>query len=306
MGAKFGKGAEALNNLAEKVDNTISECSQPTAETAKEQLTTVRTLASEGQNATRFLEDYNILSTVENLEAAKNLLSNDMTIFKEWMRFKYMENGEAPELPDFTECMDNKETMQAAYKKFTDEAGQLKSKMMQDPVMTKQDTKSIKKMHVGIRFMHRLCKREFYQIPVDTGTDIVNMNVTILEKGEEQAKVLVDIPTMNLGKISCEATIQDNKLKCFISSDTKEGTQALKDRQMNLFATLAQNHIEIGSIYYGTEEVRPDTYSYQTDGIYKDAQGSEEIQTTDNSRLYRIAKSLVVHVRNADEDMLTY
>ena len=306
MGAKLGKGAEALNNLAEKVDNTISECSQPTAETAKEQLTTVRTLASEGQNATRFLEDYNILSTVENLEAAKNLLSNDMTIFKEWKRFKYMENGEEPELPDFTECMDDKETMQAAYKKFADEAGQLKSKMMQDPVMTRQDTKSIKKMHVGIRFMHRLCKREFYQIPVDTGTDIVNMNVTILEKGEEKAKVLVDIPTMNLGKISCEATIQDNKLKCFISSDTKDGTQALKDRQMNLFATLAQNHIEIGSIYYGTEEVTPDTYSYQTEGIYKDAQGSEEVQTTDNSKLYRIAKSLVVHVRNADEDMVAY
>ena len=171
--------------------------------------------------------------------------------------------------------------------------------------MTKQDTKSIKKMHVGVRFMHRLCKREYYQIPVDTGTEILNMNVTILEKGEEKAKVLAEIPTLNLGKISCEATIQDNKLKCFISSDTKEGTQALKDRQMNLFATLAQNHIEIGSIYYGTEEVRPDTYSYQTEGIYKDAQGSEE-KESDNSRLYRIAKSLVVHVRNADADVAMY
>ena len=305
MGAKLGKGAEALNNLAEKVDNTISECSTPTAESAREQLTTVRTLASEGQNATRFLEDYNILSTMENLEAAKNLLANDMTIFKEWKRFKFMESGEEPELPDFTEFMDDKETMQKAYKKFVDEAGELKAKMMQDPVMTKQDNKSIKKMHVGVRFMHRLCKREYYQIPVDTGTDIFNMNVTILEKGEEKAKVLAEIPTLNLGKISCEATIQDNKLKCFISSDTKEGTQALKDRQMNLFATLAQNHIEIGSIYYGTEEVRPDTYSYQTEGIYKDAQGSEENET-DNSKLYRIAKSLVVHVRNADADATMY
>lgn len=305
MGAKLGKGAEALNNLAEKVDNTISECSTPTAESAREQLTTVRTLASEGQNATRFLEDYNILSTMENLEAAKNLLANDMTIFKEWKRFKFMESGEEPELPDFTEFMNDKETMQKAYKKFVDEAGELKAKMMQDPVMTKQDNKSIKKMHVGVRFMHRLCKREYYQIPVDTGTDIFNMNVTILEKGEEKAKVLAEIPTLNLGKISCEATIQDNKLKCFISSDTKEGTQALKDRQMNLFATLAQNHIEIGSIYYGTEEVRPDTYSYQTEGIYKDAQGSEENET-DNSKLYRIAKSLVVHVRNADADAAMY
>lgn len=292
----------SLNKSVEKADNIIRECSMPTTETAKEELETVRVLAGEGQNATRFLEDYSILPTVENLEAAKNLLAGDMTIFKEWKRFKFMETGEEPELPDFTECMDDKETMQAAYKKFTDEAGSLKTKLMQDKVLEKQDTKSIKKMHVGVRFMHRLCKREYYQIPVDTGTDIVNMNVTILERGEEKAKVLAEIPTQNLGKISCEATIQDNKLKCFISSDTKEGTQALKDRQMNLFATLAQNHIEIGSLYYGTEEVTPDTYSYQTEGIYKDAQGSDGLQTTDNSRLYRIAKALVVHVRNADAD----
>ena len=301
--AKLGKGAEALNNLAEKVDNTISECSQDTGELAKEQLTTVRTLATEGQNATRFLEDFNILSTVENLEAAKNLLANDMTIFKEWKRFKFMESGEEPQLPDFVEFMDDKKTMQAAYQQFMKETGDLKAKMMDDPVMTRQDTKSIKKMNVGIRFMNRLSKREYYQIPVDTGMDIVNMNVTILEKGEERAKVMVEIPTMNLGKISAEATIQDNKLKCFISSDTKEGMQALKDRQMNLFATLAQNHIEIGSIFYGTEEVRPDTYAYQTEGAYKNAPEGEAVQTSDNSKLYRIAKSLVVHVRNADMAM---
>ena len=304
MGAKLGKGAEALNNLAEKVDKTISECSSDTSEVVKEQLTTVRTLATEGQNATRFLEDYNILTTMENLEAAKNLLANDMTIFKEWKKFKLMETGEEPVLPDFVECMEDKETMQKAYQTFMNETGEMKTNLTKDSILSKQDTKSIKKMNVGIRFMNRLSKREYYQIPVDTGNDIVNMNVTILQKGEERAKVMAEIPTLNLGKISCEATIQDNKLKCFITSDTREGTQALKDRQMNLFATLAQNRIEIGSIYYGTEEVTPATYSYQTEGIYKDAQGSEETEQTDSSKLYRIAKSLVVHVRNADEDML--
>jgi len=175
--------------------------------------------------------------------------------------------------------------------------------MQHDMAMSKPDVKSIKKMDIGIRFMNRLSKREFYQIPVDTGNDIVNMNVTILQKGEERAKVMAEIPTLHLGKISCEATIQDNKLKCFITSDTREGTQALKDRQLNLLGILAQNQIQVGSIYYGTEEVSVDTYSYQTEGIYKDAQGSEETPETDSSRLYRIAKSLVVHVRNADADV---
>lgn len=301
--AKAGKNAEIVNKLAEQVDNTINELSTDTSEVAKEQLTTVRGLAANGQNATRFLEDYNILTTVENVEAAKNLLASDMTIFKDWKRFKLMDSGEEPILPDFTEFMEDKETMQAAYQSFMGESKEMKSRLMRDPIMTKQDSKAIKKMEVGIRFMNRLSKREFYQIPVDTGRDIVNMNVTIMTKGEDRAKLLVDIPTQNLGKVSCEATIQDNKMKCFITSDTREGTQALKDRQLNLTAILSQNRIQIGSIYYGTEEVAQGTYSYQTDGMYKDAQGSEETGS-ENNQLYRIARSLVVHVRNADEDFL--
>ncbi len=299
-----GKDAETLNNLAESVDNTIKEISSDRTQEAAEQMDTVRNLAANGVNATRFLEDFNILSTVENLEAAKNLLANDMKIFKDWKRFKLMETGEEPELPDFTECMEDKKTMQDAYQAFMKETDAMKQKLHGDSVLSKPDVKAIKKMNVGIRFMNRLSKREFYQIPVDTGDDIVNMNVTILQKGEERAKVMAEIPTASLGKISCEATIQENKLKCFISSDTKEGTQALKDRQLNLFSILAQNGIQVGSIYYGTEEVTVDTYSYQTEGIYKDAQGSEATDENDSAKLYRIAKSLVVHVRNADADFV--
>lgn len=299
---KYGKDAETLNNLVEKVDNKIKELSTNQEEAAKEQLAKVQHIAEESINPTRFLEDFNILTTVENLEAARAMLSDDMTMFREWKRFKTLASGEEAILPDFTEALENKETMQAAYQSFLDETKEIKSILHHDPVMTKQDVKSIKKVDVGARFMNRLSKREFYQIPVDTGTDIVNMNVTVLQKGEENAKVMADIPTRNLGKVSAEATVQDGKLKCFITSDTREGTQALKERQLNLFAVLAESRLEIGSLFYGTEEVPVDTYAYRTDGIYKDTQGSEEIQgASDSTRLYRIAKALVIHVRNADE-----
>ena len=78
--------------------------------------------------------------------------------------------------------------MQAAYQEFAKDSKELKARMQHDMVMTKPDVKSIKKMDIGIRFMNRLSKREFYQIPVDTGSDIVNMNVTILQKGEERVR----------------------------------------------------------------------------------------------------------------------
>lgn len=289
-----------LNNLAEQTDNTMKELMTQTD--APEQLARVQTLASEGANATRFLEDFNILTTMENLQAAKELLAGDMTIFKDWKRFKSMATGEEVKLPDFTESLKDRETMQAAYQEFLNETKNVKTVMQHDPVMTRYDVKAIKKMDVGVRFMNRLCKREFYQIPVDTGADIVQMNVTILSKGEENARVRVEIPTEHLGKVSAEATVQEGRLKCFVSSDTREGTQALKERRLNLFAVLAENQVEIGSIFYGTEEVTNDSYTYRTDGIYKESQGSEDTEGADNRTMYRIAKSLVAHVRNADAD----
>lgn len=302
LGQPESKDAELLNNLVEEADNTIRELSKDTQ--AAERMTQMRALAGEGVDATRFLEDYNVLATLENLDAAKAMLKGNMTIFEDWKRFKALATGEEAILPDFAEALTSKEDMQAAYQAFMNETKEIKSMLHHDPVMTKFDVKAIKKLDVGARFMNRLSKREFYQIPVDTGTEVVNMKVTILSHGEERAKVLAEIPTEHMGKISAEATIQDNKLKCFISSDTKEGTQALKERQLNLFAVLADNEIEVGSIFYGTEEAAPESYSYQTDGIYKDTQGSEETKDndSDSKKLYRIAKSLVTHVRNADAD----
>ncbi|MCR5153731.1 MAG: DUF6240 domain-containing protein [Lachnospiraceae bacterium] len=292
-----GIDADAINKVAEDVDNKISELSK---EDGNEAIERMRNLAYDSSNATMFLEDFNILTTVENIEAAKEMLSDNTTMFKEWKKFKSFEEGAEAELPDFTEALTSKEEMQAAYQAFLNTAKDLKANLRHDASMSREDVKALKHMEVGARFMNRLSKREFYQIPVNTGNDIVNMNVTILEKGVENAKVFCKIPTNTLGNVMADVTIQDNKLKCFISSDTKDGTQALRERQLNLFATLADNKLTIGSLYYGTEEVSPESYTYKTDGIYKDEQQGSE-NTGDSTMLYRVARALVVHVRNTDE-----
>jgi hypothetical protein len=126
------------------------------------------------------------------------------------------------------------------------------------------------------------------------------MKVTIVDDAENQtSRVYASVPTENLGTVSAEATIENNKMKCFISSTTASGMAVLKDRQLNLFAGLAQNGIVIGSIYYGAEEVPSDRYDYKTSGLYKNIPEGTEMRGTSNE-LYRIAKVFVTHVRQAD------
>ncbi len=292
--------AITLNKLVESADNTLKELSEDTHYTAVEWLQNLNELAASGTNATRFLEDFNILTSIENIEAAKDLLNEDTKIFKDWKRFKTLATGEEGILPDFLESLNSDEEMQEAYKAFTEESKDIKKEIQHDPSMSRLDVKALKKMDVGIKFVNRLSKRKFYTIPVDTGNEIVSMKVTIVDDAENlTSKVYASVPTENLGTVSAEATIEDNKMKCFISSTTAKGMAVLKDRQLNLFAGLAQNGIQIGSIFYGAEEVPSDRYDYKTSGLYKnipeDAPG-----TSPSNELYRIAKVFVTHVRQAD------
>ncbi len=300
LGNSQGPDAELLNNLTESADKEIKDMTDDLHRTAEEWVKDLQDIAANGENATRFLEDFNILTTMENISAAKDLMAGNTDIFKDWKKFKKLETGEEAELPDFTGALESKQSLEDAFTEFVNETKTLKSTLQRDGSLSKQDIKALKKMDTGVRFMNRLSKREFYQIPVDTGEDVVNMNVTILNNKEASLnKVMVNIPTQNLGTVSLDASVSDNKMNCFIKSTTKEGMALLKDRQLNLFADFAGRGIEIGSIYYGAEEVAADKYNYQTEGIYKNSQGSETNQGS-SSALYRIAKTFVLHVKQTD------
>lgn len=294
-----GPEAEAVNQIASDMSKKMEDLS---VDDGNDAVNRMRNLAYDSSNATMFLEDFNVLTTMENIEAAKALLNNDMTMFREWKRFKEYATGEEITIPDFSEALTDAEKMQEAYQSFLNETKQLKAELRHEEAMSRDDVKMLKNLEVGARFMNRLSKREFYQIPVDTGRDILNMNVTIINKGELSAKVYCKIPTENLGTVTADVTIDDGKLKCFMSSDTKAGTLSLKERQLNLFAVLADNDLHIGSLFYGTEEVPTEAYSYKTDGAYAGVPENEETAKRQESQmLYRVARSIVVHVRDADQ-----
>ncbi|MCQ2536801.1 MAG: DUF6240 domain-containing protein [Lachnospiraceae bacterium] len=299
LGKSTGPEAEALNKVVERADNVMKELTEDVHITAEDWVLNIRDLAATSENATRFLEDFNVLTTMENIEAAKDMLSGKNEIYHSYKKYKTMATGESGILPDLTESLNSAEEMQAAYKAFADEVKGIKTALQRSPEMTKLDVRALKKMDVGARFMNRLSKREFYTIPVDTGDEIINMNVTILNNEEQQSsKVLVSVPTLHLGTIRAEASIEENKMKCFISGDSNDGVRELSEKQLNLFAELAQNGIRIGSIYYGTEEVPAERYAYKTNGAYQDVPEGDG-QGSPNE-LYRIAKVFVTHVRQAD------
>ncbi len=293
--------AEAINNLTESVDNTIKELSEDSHYTAEDWVKNLSDIAANGSNATRFLEDFNILTNAENIEAAKNLLNNDTTLFRDWKRFKSIASGEKAVLPDFLSALTSDSEIQEAYASFAKETTEFKKEIQHDPSLTKLDVKALKKTDVGIKLMNRLSKRKFYQIPVDTGDDIININVTLINNGDESApqKVFAEIPTETLGTISAEATLTENDLKCFISGASRVAIDTLKNSRLNLFAELAENKIHINSIFYGTEEVQNDLYQYKTDGAYKDTSEAENAPMG-TEVLYRIARTLVTHVRQID------
>jgi len=291
---------DILKKIGDKADNTIKEPAElidlekPQEEEIKQKTEEIRQLANDSDNPSKFLSDYKIISTVENLGAANALLNGDMSNYKELKRILKEKRNE--ELPKLYESLNSKEEMQKAADEFADKALELKKQMYASSETDSLDIKALKSIDVGIRFMRRLSKREYYQIPIDTGDDILQMNVTVISGGTEKGKVNLTYDSANLGKVTAKVKAGENGIKCLITSDSRDGKTTLEERKLNLFAAFNEAHVPCEAVYYSTDERSQDAYVFEHDDA------SEQGSLASNNDLYKIAKTLLLHLKEADEN----
>ncbi|MCQ2506475.1 MAG: DUF6240 domain-containing protein [Lachnospiraceae bacterium] len=289
---------DILKKIGDKADNKNKEpfetvdMEKPQAEEIKQKTEEIRQLASEADNPSKFLSDYKIISTVENIGAANALLHGDMSNYKELKRILNEKKNE--ELPNLFESLNSKEEMQNAVDEFADKTLELKKQMYASSETDSLDIKALKSIDVGIRFMRRLSKREYYQIPIDTGDDILQMNVTVISGGAEKGKVNLTYDSANLGKVTAKVKAGETGIKCLITSDSREGKTTLEERQLNLFAAFNEASVKCEAVYYSTDERGGDTYVFEQDSA------SEQGSLASNNDLYKIAKTLLLHLKEAD------
>ena len=283
-----------------------------------EKLDTYQKITEHADNAIRFLGDNNIPSSINNIQAANDTLSENQFIYKQLKNLleqkRESSSGPIDKLADpinsevstmsedLIKAFTNPQSMIAQYEKMEKDTNKILDQYYENPVITSHDITMLQKISNGMSFLNLMAKRENFEIPIAVGDKVTNVNVTILRNTEETGKVTISIASEKLGKISASFNVKEQGLKGLITCDNRFGLEAIQSASDDIEEAITQVGVEVKQINYAIENKRTDAYRYKNlnhvEELDNETIGEEKTVTT--NKLYSIAKSLLIQIKTIE------
>lgn len=252
--------------------------------------------------AVRFLEDFKVPCTTTNIMIAGQILNNSSPFFRRYFQLREENTREnvksnLQEMEGLADTLIDKDSAQMTYNKV--EVG-LKEVLEQESQSERIDSlrlTELKHMKSQMLLMKTLAQREFYQIPIETGQGITNMNLTIIRGKGSTGRVAVSLATEALGSVKADISLKDRTLNGYIASDSRMGAQLMTDNLQGIKSMLQEEDITVKQLEVCYDRFARDTYTYQQQE--KEGVGNQRDPETERL-LYRIARTVVLAVTAAE------
>lgn len=269
-----------------------------------ERLRELQEIYSKSDQSIRFLNDFNIPCTTSNLMMAGQIINNSGTVFKKLFGLIKDEEDDKDEKSksnlkiklDLSDTLIDNETMTEAYEQLEQEVKAIIEEESVEEQIDSVRLTQLKGMGMQMHFIKNLAKREFYQIPIEASGKVTNINLTIIRGKASGGKVTVSLISEGLGCIRAEASLKDNKLSGYISSDHKGSLKTIEAQTGQLEAVAQEENITIKQLSFVLQQASDSIYPYQSTG---DLEADRNPET--ERILYRIAKAMIHMVRSAEE-----
>ena len=252
--------------------------------------------------AVRFLEDYKVPCTTSNILMTGQILNNSSTFFKKYYQLRDENSKEnsknnLQEMQDIVDTLIDRDSAQLTYERMEEE---IKAALEKENSLERIDTlrlTELKNMGDQMFLMKTLARKEFYQIPVETGKGITNMNLTILRGSGNTGRVTVSLVTEALGRVRADISLKDRMLNGYIASDSRRGTERLMDQLQDIRELLKEEEVTVKQLEVCYDRFPKDSYTYQN----PETDPLEPLRSkTEERLLYRIARTMVLAVSTAD------
>lgn len=268
------------------------------------------------REALNLLENLDIPNNLQNMEAVKNMLSADQSIYKQWKRLVETQTNLDDNNASFNistisdnliESFSNSENANNEYKKIGFEASKLEDIIYNNEELTSQDLISLQRFNNGISFLQKLATRESYEIPIPIGDAITQVNVTVLRNTGENGKVNISVNSESLGKLNMELTVKNNSLKGLILSDNRLGLEAFQNSKEDIIQAINSVGIDVKQMNYGIDKKIVPSYS-DINFIGKENKNEDisdkKISLENNittETLYSLAKTLLIQIKSIEK-----
>ncbi|HKL79236.1 MAG TPA: DUF6240 domain-containing protein [Mobilitalea sp.] len=268
-----------------------------------QRLEDIREAYKNPEQAVRFLDDFKVPCTTTNLLLAGQILNNSGAFFKKINKLKdSLEDGNSEnklqKIKELADTLIDRDTMNETYEQLGDEVEAVLAKESNLVTIDSFRLAELKSLGAQMSLMKTLARKEFYQIPVETKGGITNINLTVVRGAKTSGKVTVNLQSERLGGVKAELSLKDRTLNGYIACDSRSGLKTLQGNLQELNNTLQEEKVNIKQLDLCFQKTGTDTYSYKN----QESESMDSRQYADMERLlYRIARSLVLTVRAAEE-----
>ncbi|WMJ85448.1 DUF6240 domain-containing protein [Anaerocolumna sp. MB42-C2] len=321
---KFKDSDEILNMSVEKLKEELLNIPKGEEENEywNKKVEDYHEVLFQAEDAIRLLKNYEMPTSIANIQAAKDLISKNNTFYKQLT--KTLKNNNKPGDTEESDT-DRKETgldleavsegmmealkspssMKQQYQMLEQDVNKLLNQVYENPVITSQDITTLQRINYGMSFIGKLASKEIYEIPMALGNDITNVNVTVVRNTGETGKVSINMESDTLGKVSAGITVKEQGINALITCDNRNGLDIIKQNSQELVYVVNQAGIEIKQLNYGIGNQKEDSYRYTN---YNPVGESQNVDTPDNSgvktdTLYNLAKTFLVHIKEIEDNL---
>jgi hypothetical protein len=265
----------------------------------------IRELCKNSEQSLRFLSDYQLTGSPQNIMIANHILSNGISPIVRLLKRQNensIENSEnkLKELKEVSDTLIDKSSMNEAYKNLEAQAKEALTQACSQETLDSSKLAELKNIGQQLTFLRDMASREFYQIPIETDKGITNMNLTILRGSGITGRVSVTVWSKELGDIKAEFSMKEKSVKGFIACDNRNGLKRLQMEAAEIETAAKESNINLKQLDFGISGKDYESYNYQNPRDL--GQNTGEDLNTERS-LYRLAKAMVQTVRLAENNM---
>jgi len=297
------KGISITDQIESAFRNTVDETliNELEKKYEKEQMEELRESFTASDEIINELLESNVSVSPENVQAARVFIEDPDSLFnmlraygKRINRRNENENNEKSKLEkaieEYPDKMTDSKSAKEGYKSLLSEMTDTLTQMTELEAETTIDLNNIKLMHKQISLAAGYSLEENYHIPVNIDGRLTDINVKIVH-GKESGYVTTYMEMPDIGKLGAQIAVRDNRTDVVFISENKEGLDVFKNISEAFAADLNKEGIEDIQMSFVTGNPK-------TGGKLLSDNTDNNSETVETSKLYKIAKSFILEVRN--------
>ncbi len=283
-----GDMEQLLDHSLERLQEQLkqAEGSQETQQRLYEQLASqLRETVEQSQESIRYLEQMGLPDTINNIQAAQQLIYQNYDVYHEIHERRRDVSGEEQDelrqsMEEIPDSLDQEDMLLQSYDRLGQSMEKILEHSYEKEMITSDELRGLKQLRTGMIFQSSRAGRYSYDVPVVTGDQVTTMNVTLIQGEEDTGRVQI-----YMDNISAEFRVQQGEIKGLVLCDDREGYDTLSGDGEKLTQALQQDGYNVKNISY--------SMNHRSRVEAMTAKAGEKVPS---SSLYRIAKTVVRYV----------